>query len=317
MIEHESLVEPKIEDKATAYYGGFIEYSTVGDEHEEHNPVLIVPGFTGGRQVLEKFAVTLSSQGERKVIYPAQPTLDVKLQEGLPIVDHHAMALLEVIDAEGLRRRSVDIITHSFGSIVAVRMAELAKVMGMMSFDSEKGSHSVFISPAGSNDKENLVYLGGRWASFIGRSYIESFLSGKELDPTGAMTKAGVKNFTKDKVKTAKEVNSLSKKSSIYENLGNIGIKPFVLGYSNDYMFPDRVVKTAIKSNGSNLEGYAMPIDTGGIGAASFSEFKAKTGLTGKEARKSWTHHYRNAGHNDFQFHPERTVAAILQVIDR
>jgi len=299
----------------TSYPGGEVDYAVIGSPSEIHNPVFIVPGFTEGQTVLKKFAETLNEQGQREVIYPDQPVIKDKK----PILDHHAEALLAIIENEGYSDRPVDIIAQSFGVLVAVRAAELAKERGLKCFDSKEGSNSVFISPAGSNDKENLLFLGGRWLKFVGReaSPIPALSTlTKELDPDGSMAKAGQKNVMANLPKTLKEVIELSRKDKIYSDLGSVGLRPHVFGYASDVLFPHKVVKTVLEENGNSLNGYSVPVDSGGVGAGNFKEFKSHTGLDGKEAKRAWAHHYRNAGHNDFLFHPDRTVKAILQVWD-
>jgi pimeloyl-ACP methyl ester carboxylesterase len=299
----------------TDYPGGEVDYAVIGSPSDIHNPVVIIPGFTEGQTVLKRFAETLSEKGEREVIYPDQPVIKDKK----PIIDHHAEALLAIIENEGYGDRPVDIIAQSFGALVAVRAAELAKERGLKCLDAERGSNSVFIAPAGSNDNENLLYLGGRWIKFVNReAHPIPALSAltKELDPDGSMAKAGQKNVMASLPKTIKEVIELSRKENIYSKLGELGLKPHIFGYASDVMYPHKVVKTVLDANGYSLNGYSVPVDSGGIGAGNFGEFKEKTGLSGKEAKKAWAHHYRNAGHNDFLFHPERTVKAILQIWD-
>lgn len=293
------------------YNGGKVDYSVVG-EMTEHNPVVLVPGFTISRLVQRDFANTLSEQGKREVIFLDQPELQRKPKQKLSAVDHQAEALLAVIEKEGLSNRPLDFVAHSFGSIVLTRAAEIAHERNLAVFDGAEGSKVVFIAPAGSNKWENIAYLGGRFGHFMvgGQPY------GKELDPTGDWMKAGMDNFFKNPAKTAKEIIHLSKRERIYSGLGGLGIKPFIIGYPGDYLYPDRTIKKAVKKHGERISGYAMPIDTHGVGAKNLGDFKEKTGLNGKDARRHWAHHYRNAGHNDLLFHPERTVNAILPILD-
>ncbi len=316
-MSKEVLVNSVEQTKIINYRGGTIEYSVL-EVSSDKNPVIIVPGFTEGRFVLRDFAKTMHDEGGSEVVFPDQPILAKGAK--LPILDHHAEALLSIIGFEGLANRPVDFIAHSLGALVAVRAAELAKDRGISSFDSEKGSHTIFIAPAGSNDKENLFYLGGRWLKFIQREANPTPLFSsltRELDPTGEMLKAGQRNANANKPKTAKEVLVLAKKERIYRSLGDLGLKPFVFGYANDVLIPHKVVEAVLSRNVDSLAGYAAPIDNGVVGADSFKDFKAKTGLSGEEANKAWAHHYRNAGHNDLLFHPERTVKAILQVLEQ
>jgi pimeloyl-ACP methyl ester carboxylesterase len=299
------------ENKTAEYGGGRIEYSVLSAHTENRNPILIVPGFTGGQIALRVFAGSLNQLAGSEVILPDQPVLDKYLNEKIPIIDHQATALLKIIEQEGLTNRPLDLITHSMGSKIAFRLAELAKARSYHCFDSDEGSHSAFIAPAGSNDHENLIFLGGRWLKFLYRS----MPYGKELDPTGKMMKAGVHNFMAQPKKTLQEVIELSKKDNVYQNLGNTGLKPHVFLYAGDDLYPYKTIKKAVDTVDS-AAGFSMPIDNGATGARSFEEFKSRTGLSGKQAKKEWAHHYRNAAHNDLQFHPERIVKAILEVWD-
>lgn len=317
VMSKEVRVSSSEQPKHIRYFGGSIEYSVL-ESTSEGNPVVIVPGFTEGRFVLRNFAETFRGLADRTVVFPDQPVLSEKSR--ISVLDQHAKALLAIIDNENLEDKPVDFIAHSFGAMVVARAAELATELGITSFDSEKGSHTVFIAPAGTNDRENLAYLGGRWLEFMSSEANPVpiiNIQTKELDPTGEMLKAGQKNATANIAKSAKEVRILAKKKRIYAGLGNAGLKPFVFGYASDRLFPHRVVEPVLSRNADNLAGYAVPIDNSGVGAGSFSEFKTKTGLKGRAAKKAWAHHYRSAGHNDFLFHPERTAKAVLQVIEQ
>jgi hypothetical protein len=103
-------------------------------------------------------------------------------------------------------------------------------------------------------------------------------------------------------------------------------VKPFIFIYANDNLMPYRLSGPNIEQNLDHLGGVAMPIDTGGVGAGSFEELKEKLEekariesrkLDGKELKAAWIHHYRAAEHGDMQFHPERTVKAVLQVLEQ
>lgn len=301
-------LETKIEqNKKASFPGGSIEYS-VSEGEANSRPIVVVPGFTEGRIVLQDFANSLNELSRREVIVSEQPQLTQSKQ---PIIDHHAEALLAVISAEGLMDVPVDFIAHSLGAPILIRAAELAQERGIKAFDAEHGSHTIFIAPAGSNQDENILKLGGRFAKFMAKPPYY----GKELDPTGEFMKAGTINFFDQPKKTAKEIVALSKKEKLYKELARVGLRPFIFSYANDDMYPYKTIETTIGSNEDMLSGWATPIDTGGTGAAGFDEFKSKSGLSGDEAKRAWVHHYRNAGHNDLIFHPERTAKAVLQVL--
>lgn len=305
------------QQKIAEYIGGKIEYSVVG-KSSEHNPVILIPGFTVGRLVQRDFAITLSEQGEREVIFSEQPTFTRKPSRK-PAIDRHAEALLAIIEAQRLENRPVDFIAHSFGSIVFSQAAELAKERGLTSFDSDKDSHAVFIAAAGTNDKENIVALGSRFAKFMWNG----MPLGKKLDPDGEWMKAGTKNFIKRPVKTGKEINVLRQKEKIYTKLGEMGIKPAFLGYPSDDLMPFASSESIIMNDGLDLLGYSVPIDyesrplTGSAKDVDLKKFIKMTGLTKDEAVKEWVRHPAGAGHNDFLFNPKRTVGAILYLLDK
>jgi len=310
--------EPSAENKnrqinrSAEYSGGSVGYSIL-EGSVEHNPILIIPGFTGGRTALSEFANALNKESGREVIYSDQPVFGKQPKVKLSAINHQAEAILAIIKTEGMEDIPFDVITHSFGSMIAVKAAELAKEQGIMAFDTSEGSHTIFIAPGGTNDRENLAFLGGRWVKFLAK---DTFYRG-QLDPTGEMSKAGVKNFWSDPSKTAKEILALRKKDEIYAHLGDLGLKPFILGFANDSIYPHKVIENVLQDNAESLSGYAVPVDSGVIGAANFKSFVKKSGLSVKEAKEAWAHHYRNANHADLQYHPERTVKAILQIINR
>jgi pimeloyl-ACP methyl ester carboxylesterase len=302
-------------DRTAEYSGGTVDYSVL-EGSSRHNPVIVVPGFTGGRVTLGGFAHELNYEGNRDVIYSEQPVLSKSIKNDLSVIDHHAQAILSIIKNEGLEDGPVDFVTHSMGAMTAVRAAELAELENIRSFDFDQGSHTVFIAPAGSNDKENLFFLGGRWAKFITKNTFYR----RQLDPTGEMAKADLKNFRRDPAKTVREIWELRKKSDIYSYLGRLGLKPFVLGFANDSMYPDKVIGKVLEAAGESLSGYAVPVDNGGIGAANVRDFRKKSGYQPwqlVQTKKAWAHHYRNANHADLQHHPQRTVKAVLQHLDR
>lgn len=303
-------------EKTAEYEGGKVDYSVVG-EITDHNPVVLVPGFTVGRLVQRDFANTLHEEGDRQVIFSEQPNFSWK-PSMKPVVDRHAEALLAIIEKEGLGNQPVDFVTHSFGSIIFTRAAELAKERSLNCFDSVSGSRAVFIAAAGTNEKEDIVKLSHRFAKFM----VNGMPYGKELDPTGDWMKAGTKNFIKRPLKTAKEVNILRKKENIYTKLGQMSIKPSFIGFNGDDLMPFSSSESVIMNEELDLGGYSVPINLESRPLAEatkdldFKEFMSLTGLDKKESVKEWARHHVGAGHNDLLFNPHRTVNAILPILD-
>lgn len=319
MIEKINIqLEQNTEAQKTAEFGGGeVDYSVVGEATTEKNPVIIVPGFTVGRLVQRNFASVLHEQGQRQVIFSEQPDFSY-MPSMKPVIDRHAEALLAIVKAEELEMRAVDFVTHSFGSMIFVRAAELAKARGLKSFEAEKGSHAIFVSPAGSSSEENIVRLGGRFATFM----INGTPLGKELDPTGEWMKAGTKNFVKRPIKTVREIAVLRKKEAIYKKLGVMGIKPVLIGYHSDDLMPFSISESVFMDEDFAGGGYSVPVDTASkplasnISELSLKKYTEVSGLDKKEAAKTWARHHLGAGHNDLLFNPERTVRAILPVLD-
>lgn len=303
-------------EKTAEYEGGKVDYSVIG-ETTDHNPVVLVPGFTIGRLVQRDFANTLHEEGDRQVIFSEQPNFSWK-PSMKPVVDRHAEALLAIIETEGLNEKPVDFIAHSFGAIIFTRAAELAKERGVASFNGEFGSRAVFIAPAGTNKREGIIRLGPRFIKFMKNGAP----LGKELDPDGEWMKAGMKNARSRPLKTLKEVGVLRKKEAIYNRLGAMGIKPSLLGYESDDLMPFRSAKSVVMNEDKPHSGYSVPIDIGDTplkGAKpgiNLKEYQEITGLDKQKATKQWARYVIGAGHNDLLFNPHRTVNAVLPILD-
>lgn len=302
--------------KTAEFDGGTIDYSVIG-EPTKHNPVVLVPGFTISRLVQRDFAQALQVEGDRQVIFSEQPDFSYK-PSMKKVIDRHAEALLAVLREENLQDQPVDFIAHSMGSIIFTRAAEMAKERGLLSFGSGTGSHAIFISPAGTNDAENVFRLGKRFVKFMKNGAP----LGKELDPDGAWMKEGTKNFIKRPIKTAKEIAILSKKEAIYKRLGELGIRPALIGYPSDDLMSFTTSESVVMSEDFKGGGYSVPIDTeyeilesAELGT-DFKKYKEATGLDKEQATKSWARHVLGAGHNDLLFNPERTVRAVLPILN-
>lgn len=320
-MSKETKPELKIQlTKETAHLdSGNLDYLHIGQETRRFNPVVVVPGFTQGIEVLEDFGIHLTQQGQREVFVLDQLQRQHRTLESLhPLerlrqgVEEQADALVGFLANNELTDRPIDFVTNSLGASIAVRAAEIAHNQGWKSFSSDEGSRMVFISPAGSNNKEFILSLGGRFIWWMAKNTP----SGKYLDPKGEMMKTGVKNALDDLKKTVNEVRALARSRIPYERLGEIGIKPFILAYPGDQLMPYRIMGSNLETNLENLSGVASVVGGYDVGARNYSEFKKKTGLNGKAAKEAWVHHYRSADHSDMQSHPERTASSVLQILN-
>lgn len=308
-------------EKTADFESGRVDYSVIG-ELSEKRPIILVPGFTIGKLVQRDFANVLHNESDRQVIFADQPSFSRKSSVTQPVIDRHAEALLAIIEAEGLTDRPLDFITHSMGSLIFTRAAEMAEEKNLACFDedfgTESGSRVIFIAPAGSNPDENIIKLGTRFSKFM----LDGRPLGKELDPTGDWMKAGLKNFKKSPLKTAQEIFQLKKSGTIYKRLGRLGIKPALIGYPSDSLMPFNGSANTVMSEEAGIEGYSMPIDytslnlDGITDKPSLKKFKEVTQLEKQKAAKVWARHQAGAGHNDLLFNPYRTAAAVLSLLE-
>lgn len=317
-----------------ADYGvGSVEYSVVGNQNPEHNPILFIPGYTEGTEIVRDFGITLSELGDRQAIVLNQPdhrSILKSLQGGnlgtkRTVLDHQAEAVLAVLRNMGLTDKPIDFITHSFGSLILQRAAELADLRRIrVPFSSRKDadgkrSHSIMIAPAGINPDEDFKSFMSRGARF----QAETFKGEKALDPDYLFIRKAFKAVAKNPAKYIRELSPLMRKRIVFKKLGEFGLKPTVLTYANDPMYPDSVIGENLGQNLRDLEGWTTPLDIGRArlgasyhNAGSLEEFRTKSGWRKKMAKRAWAHHYRNSGHNDLLFHPGRTAGAVLQKLD-
>jgi hypothetical protein len=322
-MKNESLKQKdsqsNITQESTTYDGGKLNYLHINAEHADpvNNKLVVIPGFTQGIEVLGDFGEALSNQGNREVYVLDQPDrskkkFDKKLKGEIGLNDQ-VNAFIAFLEQNGLTDEPVDFVVNSLGAAVLANAAVKANENGWKTFKSDEGSNSFFISPAAVDPKENIISLGKRFV----RSATNNASLGKVLDPTGEMLKAGQKNFTGDMPKSFNEAIALAKYKIDFESLEESGVKPMIIGYADDSMMPH----VDNSQNLERIEGAVSLIDNANNApnnlpaASDFEQFKERTGLDGKEAKRAWAHHYRAAEHNDMQFHPERTARFIGSVL--
>lgn len=218
----------------------------------------------------------------------------------------------------------VDVVAHSMGGIVAERAKQIAHDRGFNSFEQSQGSHYVLAAPTGSNKRENIGKLGGRWVPYM----VKSILEAKTLDSTGKKGQALQDNTLADLAKFWGETKAMAQQRVDYKKFG----EALVLIYPEDRMFPEngpakryrqrKPMKAPINRgfiNNSLNEGlplqFATPIGPERVAHKGLKRWLTKASL-GSEARRSYVNSYRGAGHNDPTDNPERTVRAILDYLD-
>lgn len=227
------------EPKKIEFAKGKTSYEIIGAKNPERNPYLYIPGFAGSYTGVEGIARELSA-GEDEVIVAGQPHRKIaeRLKDGSvfsdrDIIDLHADAVLAIIEDQGLTQQPIDVVCHSLGLIILERAAQKSKEKGYTCFESERGSHSYAITPAGLVPDEKLRHMAGRYVKFIAHDA----KTAKKYDSDKAIAKANSAVLAKHPAKTVGEVNALRGQVDI-DKLGEVGLKPFMLVMGNDLMYP-------------------------------------------------------------------------------
>lgn len=326
-------------ERQVPFENGQARYTAIGEPRPDRNRFLIVPGFSGSFPSLQDFAIELSSEGKEQVITVGQPKIEERSEEG--VIDAHAKGLLAIIEAEGLQDQPLDIIAHSMGWMTLERAAALAREKGYTCFDVEQGSHSYAVAPAGFVPDENIVKMGRRYLPFLAHDS-----KANRQHPEGKkIANANAKELITQPGKTAREVGKLVKHKTEFSKLGEVGLKPFVILFGNDIMFPyegdkgalGKTVEDRVGITDNNTEaellGAATPVDPNVLTLPSKADFKAHHGeleppaksarerlkralRIRKNAHKSWVDSNNNSGHGDISYHAARLANSIKQIRD-
>ncbi len=300
--------------RTAEYPGGKVGYAVFGQPNPENHRIMIIPGFTEDSLTMEEFAKTLAETADTEVIVPDQPGyLRGWKPRGLVMsaINHFAEAYLAVIEAEDLEDEPLDVVAHSLGAPVEVRMAELAKDRGVKALDFEEGSQSVFMAPAGTNPKERLLLSKESLAArFLFKFLPRDAKEVKKFEPSRMGANRAARNFVKNPFKSAKETWYLSKKSNMYPKLGRVGLKPHVMVFSDDPLLPQRLNQPITEAYVSGDEDYSL---AGWSSAANV----AGLGKGDSKAEDAWLDDYRHAGHNDHGRHPQHVAQAVLQLLNQ
>lgn len=282
----------------------------------DNNPIVLIPGFTEGKVSLHGFATELCTQGDATVLLPDQYE---RRKKGLLIkeqaVHNQAKVLLAMIADRGLEHVPVDVVAHSFGSIIFDDMARQADELGWTCFEGELGSSVVFLAPAGTNPEETRHSLAKRFGGFVATE-----------SKTGwdkAALDAGPENVKKDPLKYVGEALAVSSREFVidYGRLSKIGVRPHVVVYSNESVYPHELVGDTVGAalEAGHIETYSSPLDSrkGGVGLLGVLSMQQliDDGMSKKQAKAAWQHSNAGAQHNRFMIIPEVDAATVLGVL--
>jgi len=281
-----------------------IPYVRVG-EPSAQRPVLYVPGFTEGIEAKAPFAIEMARQGA-EMILPDQNRkriLKHAVTGGADATHSQAQNYLDVLRAEGLHKQSgsVDIVAHSYGSLIFDEMHRIATDENLPCF---KDARVVLLAPAGTNTKENFATLTGR---FLHGVVTENF-TGKVKDfpdENGDALKAGMAIVRANVPRAIRETFELAARRVDYARLMRSEIGQLaVLSYAEDDVFPARLAQAAIETMFADRGADAVDVS-----------WATPISLQPDRKNPDAIRGGRDASHNDEHFNPARVVGAVMQVL--
>jgi len=253
-------------------------------------PTLYVPGFTESIVAKAAFAaelaehrvdVILPGQNRHKILHDADGKKNA--------TETQARNYLSVLKSANPNRVPVNVITHSYGSLIFDAMHRLAEQNEENWFDDSK---VIMLAPAGTNEDETLPSLGKRFV----RSFLGEAKTPKEFpDDSKDMMKAGMRVLRSNVPRAVREVVALAHQRVDYDRLLSSNIAMLAIaGYAEDELYSHQVLETTI--GGRNL------LDKGLVYFTPISlEQPLATG--------------RGASHNDEQFNPSRVAGAVAELL--
>lgn len=244
------------DDRKYAYlaqrHGGHaVPYAVArGDSGRRQRPVLFVPGFCEGivnkASLAAEFAVhgrdfVLPGQNRKGILQDAKgqkSTLDSQARSYLAVAEHYGNT------SGHPRSRQLDVVTHSFGSLIFDKMVELAP--GMF-----KGSNVAMLAPAGSIEGENRHRLGRRWISML-KSEWGNNRPIEFPDDKGVTGRASATTLLANIPRTLGEVNDLAEARVNYGRLSRRVGSLSVLTYAQDEMYPQDLLEPTLGEAVSN-----------------------------------------------------------------
>jgi hypothetical protein len=291
----DALSYPKFAYSSTQL-GEAIPYVRLGDADGGY-PALYVPGFAEGIEAKAPFAVEMAMRGV-EMILPGQNrrgTLKDPITGRKSATYTQARNYMDVLAAENLLQAesSVDIITHSYGSLIFDEMVRIAKRWGLNCFEDV---NVVMMAPAGFNEDETLPWL---FQGFVCAALSERKNKKEFEDVNGEMLRAGTRNFFANVPRALREITDLATRRVDYKTLMKEIGQLTVLTFAEDDLFSDQVLGTAL----------TKLVEAGGA----WAEPNSLHILFDEEVGPLRAGH--GAIHNDDQFNPSRVGGAAAQIL--
>jgi len=249
---NEEVLQPAQSDlREVVFEGGKLTYKAIGERLSDKPVTVVLPGHGGGIASHGRLAEAIQSRLGQQTIITNLVSMDEPGSLSEPVIDVEARGLLALLQQEGLANAPVNFVAHSMGALVVERAAEFAKATGYNCFKYERGSRTVFISPAGSIERDKPRKLLAR---LILKSYPNNKSKREEL--TAELPASTGQPNTSSKIKDIRLLRELGKKRLSYENLEKSGLKPAIIFYPDDQLFPwdlvagnpkyiDRIIESA------------------------------------------------------------------------
>lgn len=256
------------------------------NEGASDRPVIYIPGFTEGIISKAPFAADLAQRGF-DVVLPDQNRKGISkdpLRIEQAATYSQALNYLAVIEAEKLGH--VDVVTHSYGSLILDSMVKIADRKNQHFFD---GSRVIMLAPGGFNE-DNIASLSIRFAKSFkseGKKHSKSFPAQPE------MLAAGIRNFKSNIPRSVGEVSALLNNKVDYLSLLNRLGSLTVLSYAKDKLYSQEILYTAMEQAVAQGVDWAIPITL----------------------QEKYNGYEPDATHNDEQFNPSRVAASVAQIL--
>lgn len=281
----------------------FVRFSPkTQDSSDIRRPIIYVPGFTEGIIAKAPFGMAVAELGNDVIIPDQNRELSVKKDTAASTQAQNYLAIIENL---GLQNTPLDVVAHSYGSMIFEEMAKEAAEKGWTCFSI---ANVAMIAPSGSYDQESLTKIGARQAHEI-KQEMSSKTQKVMPDSTKLMEKAGMANLLANKRRSLAEALELASRVVEYDsdtaqvNLDLLVGKICIFGFSEDRLFGPEQLQDAAKRIMGIGGSYATPVR--------FIETVDTNG--NKRATRDTT----PQTHNDDQFNPRRVAAAVNEFFRR
>lgn len=298
-------------DQLAAFYGAELATAVTAEPQQAHisgtefdinyvrlnadqgsRPVLYVPGLTEGivsqapfvtALAAEGFDITLPDQNRQKIL--ADAATNRKDATYTQAVNYLSVLRTAQLAKDG----PVDVITHSYGSLIFECMARIADEKGRSSFT---GSHVVMLAPAGIA-KESPLGLAKRWVQML----LSENSATKDFQTAPEMVRAGAKNLAANLPRTLRETGDIASRRIDFKRLFASGIGSIaVLSYAEDPLYGHKVLAPYMQEALEAGVSWSVPY--------SLQRLADGTVRGGKDA-----------SHGDEQFNPNRVANAVEQIL--